>query len=116
MRQSLVLLAVIFLAAAGTAQAQSEGGHRGPPGYTPPPQRARPPKPLSDSDIVGVVKQIDPASGRVTIAYEPVEARNWPAGIMPFTVYKNDVLQGVTVGEKVRFKLDGQQITELQPY
>jgi len=35
---------------------------------------------------------------------------------MPFAVYKADSLKTMSVGERVRFKLDGQQITELTPY
>jgi hypothetical protein len=81
-----------------------------------PPKPVKPPKPVSEAEIVGVVKAIDPGSNQVTIAYEPIEARNWPAGTMPFTAYKAAVLKDVTVGEKIRFKLDGQQITELAPY
>jgi len=72
--------------------------------------------PVSDDDIIGVVKAVDTANGRITIAYEPVLVRNWPAGVMPFVVAKPDLLTGATVGEKVRFKLDSQQIVELNPY
>jgi hypothetical protein len=123
----VVLLAVISLATASAALAQGGHGHRNsggqtpsattPGGYTPPPAPPpKPPTPLSQSEIVGVVKAIDPASARVTIAYEAVDARNWPAGTNSFTVYKTALLSNVTVGERVRFKLDDQQITELLPY
>ena len=74
------------------------------------------PVPVSDTDIIGVIKAIDPASNRITIAYEPVLARNWPAGAMPFVVSKPELLTGATVGEKVRFKVDSQRIVELTPY
>lgn len=66
--------------------------------------------------IVGVVKEIDAANGRITIAYEPVEARNWPAGTMPFPIETADVLKDVSVGEKVRFRLESQQVAEIVPY
>jgi len=72
--------------------------------------------PVSDSDIIGVVQAVDSANGRITIAYEPVAARNWPAGVMPFAVAKPELLTGATVGEKVRFRLDSQQIVEMNPY
>jgi Cu/Ag efflux protein CusF len=77
---------------------------------------AQKPVPVSDTDIIGVVKAIDPASGRITITYEPVLVRNWPAGTMPFVVAKPDLIGAATVGEKVRFKLDSQQIIELGAY
>jgi Cu/Ag efflux protein CusF len=94
----------------GQAPSGSSGASRPTPGA--------PPKPVvvSDSDIIGVVKAIDPATHRITIAYEPVLVRNWPAGTMPFTVAKPELLTGATVGEKVRFKVDSQQIVELNPY
>jgi hypothetical protein len=72
--------------------------------------------PVSDEDIIGVVQAVDSADGRITIAYDPVPVRNWPAGVMPFTVAKPELLTGASVGEKVRFKLDSQQIVELNPY
>lgn len=137
-----VLLAAICWAATSAVQAQTtggaggyggggyggggHGGHRGqgsqpassssPTAPVTPARPVKPPKPVSDAEIVGVVKAIDPAAGRITIAYEAIEARNWPPGEMPFTAYKSAVLKDVTVGEKIRFKLDGQQITELAPY
>jgi hypothetical protein len=125
--RSLVSFTLICLAAASAAQGQPQDGRGrrggggsetsgGSPGFTPPPAHVRPPTPLNESEIVGVVKAIDPAAGRITIAYEAIAARNWPPGVMPFTTYKSAVLKDVTVGEKVRFKLDGQQITEIAPY
>jgi Cu/Ag efflux protein CusF len=68
------------------------------------------------ADIIGVVQAIDPANDRVTITYQPVEALNWPAGTTPFVVAKSALLTGVTVGEKVRFRLESQQIYVLQPF
>jgi Cu/Ag efflux protein CusF len=136
MRNPVALGLAIGLLAAGAANAQfgggggggGGGGHRhgggGGQGGQPSgggssssasaPSRA--PIPVSDSDIVGVIKAIDPTSGRITIAYEPVLARNWPAGTMPFAVAKPDIMTGVSVGEKVRFRVDSQQIVELGPY
>ena len=73
-------------------------------------------KPASKIEIVGVIKEIDQTTGRVTIAYEPVDELNWPRGTMPFPVADNTVLTGATVGEKVRFKLDSHEIYEMRPY
>ena len=73
-------------------------------------------KPTNEIEIVGVVRAIAPDTGRVTIAYEAVDALNWPAGTMPFVVSKSALLKDVTVGEKVRFRLDSQQIADLKPF
>ena len=133
MRKTLVCLLALFLTAtASAAQAQYPGGgggggggrgHRGgggAPGGAKPPAANAPalPKstPVDQIDIVGVVKQIGPEPDRLTIAYEAVEGLNWPAGMKPFVVEKTDLLKGVTVGEKVRFRLESQQIASMAPF
>ena len=83
------------------------------PAATPKPTAA---KPVSSIEIVGVIKSIDPNTDRVTIAYEDVPALSWPAGTMPFAVAKSELLKGASVGEKVRFTLDSQQIETLRAY
>ncbi len=101
------------------------GGHRGrgqrPQTSTTPTARPDTPRattqtPLGKIVIVGVVKAIDPVGQRITIAYEPVDALNWPAGEQPFEVARTSLLTGVTVGEKVRFNVESQQIAALVPY
>jgi Cu/Ag efflux protein CusF len=119
--------ALLICLLAATAQAQSPDGHghggRGgrPQGAPDAPRSggagpASNPTPVEQVSIVGVVQAIDPAAGRITIAYDAVDARNWPPGVMPFVVNKPALLDGVTVGEKVRFKLESEQITELAPF
>jgi Cu(I)/Ag(I) efflux system protein CusF len=71
---------------------------------------------LSKIEIVGVIKAIDPEASRITIAYEPVDALDWPAGTMPFVVSKPALLTAAAVGQKVRFRLESQQITDLTPF
>jgi Cu(I)/Ag(I) efflux system protein CusF len=71
---------------------------------------------MNQVEIVGVVKAIDLDARRVTIAYDAVDELNWPHGTMPFTAYKADLLKTVSVGERVRFTLDSQQINTLAPY
>jgi Cu/Ag efflux protein CusF len=93
------------------------GGRSGGGGQSAPATPAPPPaKPLSRIEIIGVIQAIDAANNRLTIAYEDVEALNWPAGTKPFVVGKTEMLKDVTVGEKVRFKLESQQISALTPY
>ena len=123
---ALAVLALSLLAAT-VADAQSTGGrHGGGQGHGSPSGSSAPaspgPTPTADNvpadkaDIIGVIQSVDPATDRVTIAYQPVEALNWPAGSKPFEVAKSALLSGVTVGEKVRFRLESQQIYVLQPF
>jgi Cu/Ag efflux protein CusF len=129
-RRFLACLTICLLAATA-AQAQfggegsgRHGGGRGGgspnsnPSSTPAPPAARsqPDKPANQIEIVGVVRAIAPDTGRVTIAYEAVDGLNWPAGTMPFLVAKSALLKDVTVGEKVRFRLDSEQIADLRPF
>jgi Cu/Ag efflux protein CusF len=134
MLKRAIPLLMICLAAASAAQAQmgggggggggggrgghggGGGGRGGHPSDSASAPAAPPAKPFTEPEIVGVVKIIDLDTGRVTIAYEPVEALNWPAGTQPFGVSKTALLKDLTVGEKVRFKLESQQIATIQPF
>jgi hypothetical protein len=99
----------------GRGQQQPPESSTGQPSRapTPPP---KPPKPENQIQIVGVVEAIDTTANRVTIAYDAVDELNWPRGTNQFGGYKADLLKTVTVGERVRFRLDSQQITELTAY
>lgn len=134
MRKLLPSLIALSLLAAPAAHAQfgggggGGGGHgRGGGGGGPPPSSGpdsgaapAPPRqrqtPTDQVDIVGVVESIGPEPDRITIAYDQVDALGWPPGSMPFVVAKTDLLKGLTVGEKVRFRLDSQQISDIGPY
>ncbi|HEX4197757.1 MAG TPA: copper-binding protein [Caulobacteraceae bacterium] len=141
MSKSILPFLAIGLLAAGAAHAQYGGGPGGPGGggggyggghhggrggggqpggsssgsnsSAPPRSRPIPPDLV---EIVGVVQAIDPGSSRMTIAYEPVEALNWPAGSMPFVVAEPALFKGVSVGERVRFRIESQQIYDLKPF
>jgi len=63
---------------------------------------------------LGVVEAVDASTGRVTIAYQPIQAFNWPAGTQPFQVSKSKLLEGIRVGDKVGFRMESQQITQMQ--
>lgn len=89
------------------------------PSRPPPRVRAAPPPAralinLSDVMAFGVVEAVDTSTSRVTIAYQAIEALNWPAGTKPFQVSKNKLLESVQVGDKVGFKMESQQITQMQ--
>jgi Cu/Ag efflux protein CusF len=123
-----ILLIALMAAPAALAQSGGGGGHgghggggrsgRSPSGSAPTPGSEAKPRaaPTGPPEIVGVVKAIDPATGRVTIAYEAVEALGWPPGTMPFAVSKTALLSAATVGQKVRFQLEDQQISTLKPF
>ena len=118
-KPSLPVLTLCLIAATA-ASAQPGGGRRGGRGggsssSSPAAPTARQ-TPANEIDIVGVIKAIGPEPDRITISYDAVDALNWPAGTLPFVVSKPALMQGVTVGEKVRFRLDSQQISDLRPY
>jgi Cu/Ag efflux protein CusF len=129
MSKRIVPILAICLVASTPAHAQFGGGggrghgNRGgqPPSSSSPaptatPAATPPLTPLDKIEIVGVVTKIGPEPDRIVIAYDAVDALNWPRGTMPFVVAKPDLLKGATVGEKVRFKLQSEQISELKPY
>ena len=139
MKRTLVLALTLAVVAGGPALAQMGGGmggmggggmggghgggnHGG--GSAPPSSDAQGPrmtdritgdKPESQIEITGVVKAIDRDTGRMTIAYDPVEELNWPRGTMPFPVAQPKLLDLATVGQRVRFKLDSHEIYEIRP-
>jgi Cu/Ag efflux protein CusF len=136
MSRRIATLLMLGLFAAGAAQAQigggpegsggpggghGRGGHgRGGGGETAKPARpdrpAPPEKPVNQIEIVGVVRAIDPRTEQITIAYDAVDALNWQPGVLPFVVGKSAMLNAVAVGQKVRFKLDSQRISEIRPF
>jgi Cu(I)/Ag(I) efflux system protein CusF len=54
---------------------------------------------------VGVVKDINVASGVVTLAHGPIKSLNWPAMTMGFKVNDKALLDNVKPGKKVDFTL-----------
>ena len=121
MPRSLIPILFLCLVVGGSAHAQYSGGRQGQlPSGSPPPKPAtpppKPPKPMHEIEIVGVVQAVDPDGKRVTITYDANDELNWPRGTTQFGVYTADLLKGVSVGEKVRFKLDSDQISEITAY
>jgi Cu(I)/Ag(I) efflux system protein CusF len=54
----------------------------------------------------GVVKKVDPKSGLVTIAHEPVKSLNWPSMTMGFLVKDKALLDKLAVGQRVNFDFE----------
>lgn len=48
-----------------------------------------------------VVKSVDAANGKVTLAHDPVKSLNWPAMTMGFAVKDKMLLDKLAVGKKV---------------
>ena len=112
-RRLLPVLICLLAASAASAQPGGGGGRGRGGGGGPPAAQKKPP---STPEFIGVVKAIDVPTGRLTISYEAVEVINWPAGTQPFPVVKSAMLDGVKVGDKVRFTLDSGSIATLKPF
>jgi Cu(I)/Ag(I) efflux system protein CusF len=54
---------------------------------------------------LGVVRAVNTQQGTVTVAHEPIPALGWPAMTMAFTARSADLLNGVSVGQRVHFVL-----------
>jgi len=116
MSKRLLPLVLVCLVAATATLAQPGGGRPRGGGGRASAGPAKPAKPYAAPDLIGVVKAIDADTGRVTIAYEASDALGWPASTQPFPVAKTALLKDVTVGEKVRFQLESQQISAIKPF
>lgn len=64
-------------------------------------------------EAVGVVRAIDAKAAKITLAHEAIPALKWPPMTMAFKVADPTLLKGLSVGTKVRFKLQGQTIVGL---
>lgn len=73
----------------------------------------------TESRGIGVVQSIDAATGKVTIAHEPIESLGWPAMTMGFAVARPELLADVKAGQRVEFTLRGTDmsavITSIKP-
>lgn len=60
-------------------------------------------------EVIGVVKSIDAATGKVVLAHDPVKSLNWPAMTMAFGVKDKTVLEKFVVGSKVDVLFNKQE-------
>jgi Cu(I)/Ag(I) efflux system protein CusF len=51
-----------------------------------------------------VVKKVDRAAGRVSLAHDPIKSMDWPAMTMTFTVKDKALLDKLAPGSKVEFE------------
>ena len=56
----------------------------------------------------GVVKSVDPANSKVTLAHGPVKTLNWPAMTMAFGVTDKAMLDKLSVGKHVQVAFEKQ--------
>jgi len=52
----------------------------------------------------GVVKKVDPKTGTVTLAHDPVRSLNWPAMTMGFQFKDKVLLDKLQPGKKIEFE------------
>ena len=52
----------------------------------------------------GVVKELDPKTGMMTIKHDPIAALGWPEMTMSFRAVPAELLKNVKVGDKIRFE------------
>jgi Cu/Ag efflux protein CusF len=52
----------------------------------------------------GVVKKVNPKTGAVTLAHDPVKSLNWPAMTMAFQVKDKSLLDRLAVNKKIEFE------------
>jgi Cu(I)/Ag(I) efflux system protein CusF len=51
-----------------------------------------------------VVKKVDRAAGKVSLAHDPIKSMDWPAMTMTFTVKDKALLEKLAPGRKVEFE------------
>lgn len=73
------------------------------------PAGAAAPAAKADALSEGVVRKIDPASGKITLKHGPLANLNMPAMTMVFKVQSPDMLQKVKVGDAVKFRVENLQ-------
>ena len=59
----------------------------------------------------GTVTAVNTATGKITIAHEPIPAIDWSAMTMEFTAENPSILQGVAVGDHIAFELKSRAET-----
>ena len=59
-------------------------------------------------EAAAVVKNVDAASGKVTLAHEPIKSLNWPAMTMAFAVKDKTLLEKLAVGNQVHVEFNKQ--------
>lgn len=115
MRSTIIVAAIAALSfGTGTAFAQARhGGHGADHATIASAEGAA--APFSE----GTVRKVDAAGNKLTIAHGPLENLGMPPMTMVFTVTASASLEGVSVGDRIRFvaaRVDGAfLVTALEP-
>lgn len=96
-RRSAVGIALFFLAVAASLAAQHDDHQMAPAVAS------------SAAFSEGVVKKIDRAGGKLTLAHGPIANVGMPAMTMAFKVAKPKSLDGLKAGDKLRFRVEDRQ-------
>ena len=115
MKKFPMILALTGTLIAASAFARPQQMDANMPGMT---GMQHPTKP-ADAQGVGVVRAIDAAKGTITLQHEAIQTIGWPAMTMAFRLASSDLLQGVKVGDKVKFTLHpagmNSTVTSIKP-
>ncbi len=119
MKPLRLAVAALLVAAPALAQeapaAPPAGAMKPMPGMAPAADAA----PMTMADGAGVVTAVDSKAGTVTIHHAPIAKLSWPAMTMSFKAAEPSVLQGVKVGQAVKFQLmqmgGDVQLTAIKP-
>lgn len=75
--------------------------------------------PAAMSMTAGEVRKVDTEQNKVTLRHEPIKNLDMPAMTMVFQASKPEMLQGLKVGDKVRFQAESvggaMSITHIEP-
>jgi Cu(I)/Ag(I) efflux system membrane fusion protein len=61
------------------------------------------------AEAVGVIDEIDPGKGILTITHEPIKSLGWSAMTMDFVLKDKKSLQKLSKGKKIRFEFVQQR-------
>jgi Cu(I)/Ag(I) efflux system periplasmic protein CusF len=99
-----VVISAALLASAAVFAQQAPQGDEHASHHAQPANAAAADRPLSE----GEVRRIDHAQGKVTLRHGPLENLDMPAMTMVFTATDKKLLDGLKVGDRVRFTADRQ--------
>jgi Cu(I)/Ag(I) efflux system protein CusF len=110
MKRIAMLSLVTALAASSAAAAQS-GDMKGMNMMKGMDSASKAPDPSGKAPVhraTAVVKDLDPATGKVTLAHGPVKSLQWPAMTMGFAVKDKTLFDKLVVGKKVNVEFTQQ--------
>ena len=98
MKRAVILPAVLVISFAAVLFAPAEGN-----------TDAGKPQPKAHQTS-GTVRSVDAANGRAVISHAPIQALNWPAMTMSFSVKDRKLLESLKPGKTVNFQFVQQGV------